>query len=497
MPKVILISIDGACWPAMNHLFKKGDLPVLSRLVDQGVSGTLNNINMLEADLWEIFDIYREYIKKIPRLGSHSDLSDWLTSMTGFLPKVHGVISSTEKDSRGREIPASRRTRKRPVAWEILANKGKTIGVIGCMGDWPPIALPHYNVSRFYNVDDIYFRKANKDADSGWKLNLDNLHSRLTYPANLAKELLKFKPDSQIESFIQRGKPYIRGALSYKLRYDSLYCQWAKYLLKRFPQPDFFALSLHEIHSLSHLFWDCLPLAKKRFKGAVHRRRQKKYGGIIEDYYRYIDKNIGEVLKLSDSDSTVMILSHYGMVDSRIFKKYIFMDKIYHKLNFFFYDDGIDWDRTSVYDNVNPWGIYAVRKGFIRGRNPQKIFLSLSRKMKKIITNKGEPLFLDISFEKQDNSFKVVPNYKAINYSTKILIKGEEIPVKELVDFKPHYSIHNPEGVFIVSSRKRQSLKVIKDKVDFLDILPTIFSFYGIKKDPKMSGEVFVDRKRR
>jgi predicted AlkP superfamily phosphohydrolase/phosphomutase len=495
MRKIILIGIEGASWDVINYLLNKDSLPTFKRLINNGAKNKLYNINMIDIDPWENFYVFREYVKNIPRIGNHPDALDWMTLATGVMPDKHGVITSTEKNNLGIEFSISLKKRRKPAIWEILARYNRKIGIIGWMANWPPPHLSYYSVARISDIAVPSFSLGFKNKSNQANYKNGSFLCNPTYPHRLWEELKKIHYDSKIDKFFQQTFPFSKGRSSKLIKCDSLYLEWAKYLLKRFPQPDFLAVCLYGVHFLSHFFWDCLKLERKNFRGIIHQKRQKKYGFIIENYYKYLDKKIGEVMRLIDKNSIVMIVSNNNMVRSHIIKKYFQMNKIYEELGFLKFRGGnnIDKRNTSVYDNQNPWGIFSIRKGYIKGKNPEKIFHCLARSLKKIKTERKEPLFFKIDFNKKDNSFTVIPNYKAIHYFTKIFLNGKAFAVKELIDFLPHYSLHGPEGMVIVSGKNKTGFSLKSGKTTNLDIVPTILYLLGIKyKDVDLKGKVIL-----
>jgi len=483
MKKVVLIGIDGASWQVIDYLLKAGKLPLFKELISNGVREKLYDINMVEPDYWQLFHSYREYKKGVPRCGVHPDAADWISLATGAMPDKHGVVSPIERDSAGIAIGVSRRIRIKPNIWELLARHGKTVGIIGWMSDWPPFASSQYAIAR---VSDILYK-----GKFTYDLSKESFICNPTYPRGLWATLREIKPDEEIKDFIQKFNFSIRKQLVSSLVYDSLYLQWTKYLLKNFPQPDFLTLCLYGIHNLSHVFFYCLDTERRHFNGIIHRRRQKKYGGVIEGYYQYLEKKIEEITKLTRASSIIILVSSYGMSRSRVTKKYLLMDKIYEKLGFLEYNGNrVDYNSTRVYDDQNQWGIFAVRKGFIRSKNARKLFSRLRNNMLNIRTERGESVFNEITFNSSDNSFQVIPNYKAIRYSTKLRIKDEVISANKLVDFVPHYALHGPEGIFIASSSKDNNIGIRRPFITTLDIAPTILSIFGLKNlDKDLTGE--------
>lgn len=478
MKKVVLIGIDGASWTVIDSLLKDNKLPTLKRLINNGMRKILYNINTINIDSWHKFYIYREQQKKIPPLGIHPDVADWTTLATGVMPERHGLITSTEEDIRRRERPSSRKQRKKPTIWEIIARHNKKVGIIGWIANWPPLPLKNYIITRISDVFLPSFERGIETTSEASLFNNGRFRCAPAYPSWLWGKLKRIHYDREINKFVQKVN---FAAHRRELIYDSLYLGWAKYFLKKFPQPDFLAICLYGVHTLSHLFWDCLKVERCNFKGIIHQGRRIKFGYIIEDYYEYIDKRLGELLQYVDNKSIIMVVSAYGMRKSRVTKKYLLMDEIYKELGFLkFKNDKIDWKTAQVYDNQNPWGIFAARKGFIKSKHPEKTFRYLKNSMAKIETERGEPLFLKINFNERDDSFMAVINYKAIHYSTRIFLNHKVFPIKKLVNFIPHYSLHNPEGI-IICSNDNHHFNINKSRITTLDIAPIVFDLLGVR----------------
>lgn len=507
--KIVLIGIDGGSWKVIDPLLKKGKLPWFRKIIKDGLHGVLycNILDMFQKieDPSSRDNEYRQ-IKDLPQRDRGERFIDpvyWTTLSTGLTPEKHGINDCTEKGPNGIEVPISRVRKKKLAIWEILARYGRNIGVIGWLVNYPPPKLDSYTISMPLGITSQYPKVGEKLSIKDFEL-IPSL-PRLTYPRSLWQKLKAITPDEDVMIFVKKllHLRYATG-LNFNLIYDNLHLKWMKYLLEKYPQPDFLTVCLYGVHYFSHLFWDCLEGEKKRFKGIHHQKRRERYGSIVEEYYQYLDKKICEVIKLIDKDSIIMVVSEHGMSTSRITKRFIFMDLIYKKLGFLKFKDNykiVDEENTQVYDNRNLWGIFSVRKGYIKSANPYRVFKYLKRDLGAIKTQKGEQLFPTIIFNKKDNSFLVMPNYKAIKYNTKIIIKNKVYSVSKFIEFAPHYSLHGPEGIFVISGNGFPKIKV-SSWISILDIAPTILYLLGIKYkglDGKVIAEVkkggYIDEK--
>ena len=491
MTKVILINIRCASWPVIDSLVSEKKLPTIRNLLHDGYRRILKFTANPESDIDKLFNIYI-HTKRIPTLGKHSIVADDFTLVTGATPWQHGLICDTQTDKRGIEKPASDTNLKKRTIWKVLAQKNKSVGVLGWGQNFP--SKFGYTVAKIPDL--VNLRNLSEFKEDELLLKPSGLKCNFAYPLSLNKELNKINYDRSINQFIKRAYPYLKNGPGLELICDSFYLEWAKYLLKSRAQPDFLTISLNGLHNLSHLFWDCLKIQKSNFKGIIHERRRRKYGHIIEDYYEYLDRELGELLSLAEKTSVVMITSTFDMLPSRILKKLILMDKLYEKLGFLSYKNkGWDLKKTKVYDNLNPWGIYAVRKGFILGKQSEIIFKSFRRKILEITTDKNKPLFKKLDFNKEERSFTVVPDYGAIHRHTKLIIEGKKYPVGDFVIFLPHYSLHGHAGIFILSGA---GLKTnIKSSIINIEIFHSILALLKVKyKDEELKGHSIFKAKR-
>lgn len=457
MSKILFICINGASWLPIEYLLQRNKLPTIKRLIDGGLKKTLFNFAMINRNPDALFLEHSNSSNDNLRLGVHFDAESWVTLITGITPDKHGISASTQKGRMGLEEPISGRKRKKPAVWEILARNDKKIVTIGGLASQPHISMA------------IRQEKGILCSDS--------------YPKRLMQGLRKIEYDKEIENFLEKSPQSIREIIIS----DNLSLKKAEHILGKLPQPDMLTISLNGIHDLSHLFWDCLSPEKEKFKGAVHNNRRKKYSNIIEDYYVYLDKRINKLMKLIEKNSVVFIVSGFGMMPSRITKKYFLMDKIYEFTGFLkLKGKKVDWANTRVYDDRNPWGIGSLRKGYIKSNNPATTFRKLKACLGSIKTQNNEPLFLKIELTGNKKEVIVAPNYKAIHYSTKIFFDGKRpLPAKKVISFKPHYSLHSPQGILIIRSNNNRCLCGKVSLATNLDIVPTVLNLLNVKHEDK------------
>lgn len=112
--RVLLLGWDGGDWELLEPLARRGIMPVLRRLMDEGTWGKLESFTPLLSPIV------------------------WTTVATGEPPEVHGVLDFLEVDREtGAKVPITGRKRAVPALWNIVSAVGLSVGVAGWWASWP------------------------------------------------------------------------------------------------------------------------------------------------------------------------------------------------------------------------------------------------------------------------------------------------------------------------------------------------------------------------
>jgi predicted AlkP superfamily phosphohydrolase/phosphomutase len=300
-PKVVLIGIDGGEWRVIRPLIKKGELPNLARLVAEGASGNLSSYGRtMSPQVWNTIVTGKHYkqhgidwfVVRLDDPGDHADLE-------GDTPF----------------IPITSRQRKVPTVWDVLGQAGRTTGVIGFWATWPATPVNGYMVS-----DRFAYSRVNKIAAADQDLRYQ------THPPELAEELrsLVMTPDQVtpadrarfISGEVEGGD--WRESHNAIAEFDITYAQTQTYrrvglhLLDQ-GQPDFWAIYFQGVDVTSHYFWEYRrPQQAGR---AVPQEDVAAFSRVIEEFYKYQDAIIGEILERLDERTIVIIASDHGFRD--------------------------------------------------------------------------------------------------------------------------------------------------------------------------------------
>lgn len=238
---------------------------------------------------------------------------------------------------------------KEPRLWDILGKAGKKSFLLGVPGTFPPSPV---------NGGMVCADLMTPSADSNY-----------TYPASLKNEIA-----NQFGEFIIDVKGYRTDKKDWLLekvyqmseqRFDV-----ARYFMRRADWDLFWMVDMGT-DRMHHGFWQFMDPAHHRY------RKGNPQENAIADFYRFLDGQIGETLKLVDLETTaVWIVSDHGakcMVGGICFNDWLIQNgylALTTRPNGVtrFSDVTIDWSKTTAWGE----GGYYGRCFFnVRGREPQ------------------------------------------------------------------------------------------------------------------------------
>jgi predicted AlkP superfamily phosphohydrolase/phosphomutase len=269
---VSVIGLDGATFRIALPLVKEGRLPTLEKLMENGVWGDLEStIHPLSPQAWASF-------------------------MTGKNPGKHGIFEFIEHKSKSYDLQyLNGGFVQGKKLWEILSDADKKVCVINVPFTYPP-------------------DKVNGCLISG--LDAPGRHSSFCHPPELMAELTeKFGP-YQLRQHPYKAKPetYLQEIFE---QFDYI-LKVAKYL-KAKEAWDLFVVVFESTDLVQHFFWHyAFP---EEF--GIPPTENQDLSEAIYSVYKRIDEGLGELLDLTGSDETVMVMSDHGFSPCR---KVFFMD---------------------------------------------------------------------------------------------------------------------------------------------------------------------------
>lgn len=449
-PKVLLICLDGASWNVMQPMIDNGQLPNIKQLMGRGSFGKLNTFPPLLSEVI------------------------WTSIATGKSPKLHGIGDRFMKDPQTQEfIYVTSNFRKSKTAWDILSVGSKKIGVINYPVTWPLTKINGVMISaRTTEIDFIKY----SDND-------------MSYPsfANLCSQ-------PEFDTFKNIGPSFFADIEKDKFpefwwqveNKDKFMFNFSKHLLKKYDF-DFFCLYIQGIDIVSHRFWHYL-FPKDTYSSTDDRDKYKK---AIMNYYMWSDAAIGELLKLCDKDTTVIIISDHG------FEAMGNDDYFFTKVDYLLEISGIKEinisGRTAILKN-EPYNKTSLNKNIkITGNISPEEFVEARKKAKdtlKVIKVKenGEDLFADF----QDTSDGFVIRLKRINPNSHIFVQGKEYNLSDFLTKSYSTGTHSNSASIIVSGKGILRNHLLQ-KATIYDITPTVLYYLGLPVSRDMTGSVLTE----
>lgn len=289
---VVLIGVDGMEWRVIGEMVEDGELPVLTRLMKEGVFGKLQTMR----PTWS------------PVI--------WTTVATGKRPPKHGIRGFTKEED-GKQRLFSNRDRKTKALWNIFSDLGQTVHSVGWWMTFPAEDVNGTMVAQTNTLAQL---------NSGtWKGSIvRGLPGQVT-PASfqdtvmeIAAEVQDDLPELAKATYGEFQHPLSEAASDtwenglWALRADMIYLRVAERLLQTGGRPfDLLMIYFGGPDVVGHRFWRySYP---EEFDDPPTAEEQEDLSRVIRDTYTYVDQGIGQILDRVEGEPTVLIVSDHGM----------------------------------------------------------------------------------------------------------------------------------------------------------------------------------------
>jgi len=288
LPKMIVFGIDGATWRVLGKLVKENRVPHFQKLMNQGSYGILDSVEDSESPVV------------------------WTTIATGKNPDQHGIHDFLDGDRRPVQSMEVRVKR----IWDIISdNSSLTTGVLGWYVTWPVDTVSGFMISdrAFQNQYEQSFSPAElvQPFQEAWKERGENYWDEV-------KRFTSFPLDPDFRH--HRSSPLFRQneLLSKRLLHvyfrDSLYLESGLHFYQLF-DPDILFLYVRGVDYTQHIYWQYMDPSETFLKPSEQDRAY--YKDIIENYYVYLDQEIGKYMDLADRNTTFIVISDHGFQPMR------------------------------------------------------------------------------------------------------------------------------------------------------------------------------------
>ena len=327
--KVFVLGLDGATWDLLAPLVREGVMPNLARLMARGVSGSLRSV--------------------FPPLSPVA----WTGVMTGKNSGKHGVFEFLEHGHdplRGRVN--SSRAIKAELVWEIAGRHGKTTVAGGVPMSYPARPAPGFFLGDFLSPADA------PDFASDPALFLE-----------LQEAVGRYRPWSTAVHDGGREASTLdelRGFLEHHLaavKFLATRCDW-----------DLFLYDLMATDRIQHELWHVWDKTHRARVG-----RETELDALVEgtrEFWRVLDRGIGEVARALPSDSALILMSDHGFGPIEWYVNFnvwllergdiALQNSFYVRQKRWFFERGITPE--SIYNTMVGLGLASQRVSRFRGK---------------------------------------------------------------------------------------------------------------------------------
>lgn len=450
--RIILIGIDSGTWNVINPLLEAGELPNLAQLIAQGTSGVLQSF---------------EY---------NASPVVWTSIATGKVPAKHGI----------RDFFTPQRHLKVKRIWEILSDKGQSVGVYQYLVTWPPKALNGFVIPAWLAVDsrthprELSFIKALKMDE---KHGQNKPHSYMVYGLQSLRYGMRLATCLKALSYLavrRRSRTRLDYLYHAQLVDISMSTDFFCNLLDRY-QPKFATIVYYQPDAAGHYYW-------KYFQPELFPRTTREdieeYGPAIPEIYRAIDHSIGRIVHRAKDKYTFFVISDHGMGPALHPSSYLYRPRIAGLLETLGYKTdgehaiiGLDF-YLNLYDQPST----------LKSRDDLIMFLNNI-----VICGTNEQVFKASLLEDQYVVVQIKTSCPDYENAVVQLPNGERMDYLSLVNIDEDLSgTHEKEGILIMSGANvRQGQHI--EGANLLDITPTMLALMGMPVAEDMDGKILTD----
>jgi predicted AlkP superfamily phosphohydrolase/phosphomutase len=422
-------------------------------------------------------------IAALMRRGMHGELASitppitipaWACAMSGKTPGqlgIYGMRNRKDTTYEGLSIATSR-TVTEPQVWDVLGGHGMRSLLIGVPPGYPPTPVEGWRVSCFLTPP---------SAES------------FTHPRELGAEIDEELGGEDyifdIPNFREKGEEVVLEQVFAMTRRRF---KVARRLVRDKPW-DFFMLVEMGTDRLHHVFWQHFdPKHPKHRPG-------NRFETAFQDYYRFLDAEVGSLLEALPDDAVVILMSDHGarrMVGGVCFNEWLASEGY---LRFTEPVDRptaigrapVDWSRTVAWGDGGYYGRLFLN---VKGREPQGVVEpsryeevrdELAAKLEAMPGPDGRPLRTtayrpqDVYPEVRGVAPDLLVYFGDLEWRSVGQVGGGETFTYEN-DTGPDGANHDRAGVFVMAGAPGQPTGRRED-LGLLDVGPTILSLYGVE----------------
>lgn len=458
--RVVVLGLDCAA-PALIFERWKAELPNLSSLMARGAYGRLRS--------------------------SHPPITvpAWASMMSSKNPGKLGFYGFRNRKDNSYDglVFANSEAVKEDRVWDILSRAGKSVILIGVPQTYPAKPLNGLVITDFLTP---------------------STEAEFTYPSELRREVEEQVGTYllDVEGFRSDNKEAILSQI-YEMTEKRF--RLARHFITTKPW-DFFMMVEMGPDRIHHGFWQYMdPTHPKHKPGSL-------YQNAIRDYYRFLDREIGKILQVLDSDTAVLVVSDHGakkmdggicVNEWLIQQGYLFL-KEYPSSITRFSPSLVDWSRTKAWGEG---GYYSRIFLNVKGREPQGMIQpseyetfrrELIQKLEALGDPKGRPI--GTKAYRPEELYPVLGGiapdlicyFGDLNWRSVGSVGMRTIHTFDN-DTGPDDANHDWDGIFILKDLEKRSGIQLKG-LELRDVAPTVLELFGMPVPPDMEGTSVLSR---
>jgi predicted AlkP superfamily phosphohydrolase/phosphomutase len=451
--RIVVVELDGATWAVADELMDAGRLPHLERIMRCGARGVLRSLEpMLSPALWA-------------------------TIYTGKTTAEHGIVSfsATSNSVRCKRL------------WDILAQAGITIGLMGSFTTWPPqpfdsgFVVPDYVTALSSQTFPPHLKclqemvldvrlprgRTRRHLRLAWQLLRTGVH-----PIDLIRGGLLLLLDRTV---LRALHEVWRKALTI----EAMRAEAFIHLYKRY-RPRFATFHYHAIDTIGHRFWQYYE--PSAFDIPLPPGDVRRYRLAIPHAYIQADRLIGHLLKVLDQDTTLVVLSDHGQGACREVTTVAFLD-LATLVSLLGIQDVVVPVRTGV-------------KHYLHFQDRALMRLTEQRLQGAFVAQTGEPVFCAVNSRGHCLSFEVAQKaFPGMDRSLERSIVVSGLGRVSMQDLRVRTgslisSRHTPDGLVVLYGRHVPPGNTLRN-ASILDVTPTILALFGLPVARDMKGRVW------
>jgi predicted AlkP superfamily phosphohydrolase/phosphomutase len=370
--------------------------------------------------------------------------------------------------------------------WDVLGAQHQNVTVVGVPPSFPPRRMNGVNVGCFMTPD-------TKTHD-------------YTYPTSVRQEIDRLVGEYPVDvkGFRTENKEWLRDQI-----YDMTrkHFEVIRYLMVT-QEWDYFQFVEIGVDRVHHGFW--------KYRDRQHRQYVpgNPYETLIDDYYAYVDQEIGSLLELLDDDTNVLVVSDHGAqrleggfcVNEWLRREGLLVLKEPVTKPTPFAPSLVDWERTRVWSE----GGYYARVFFnIQGREPQgtvpeseydSLVQEMTARFHALRDDRGDVMG-NLVFQPRDlyRNLRNVPPDLIVHFGAlywrSIGGLGYDSLYLQENDTGPDDCNHAQFGSFLLAA-PNLPVKGEVEGMHLLDIAPTLLDLAGVATPDSMQGSSLLARSR-